>query len=246
MQQIVVITGGAGGIGSQTSLAFAHAGYRVVVADRHLEAGEALVAQGHGQIEFVPTDVCDEASLHDLRQHLSTHYGHITHLLNLAGRAHPEEFKPLSEISPAALAESIQLNLTSQLNIIQTLLPLLLASTHADRSITAISSINAIKAYGRPAYSSAKAGLLGMVQALALELGAKGIRVNAVLPGTVLTPLALSEPKDFDRLIQGSLLGRVASVEEIAEVILSIAIRLTCLTGQAIVADCGQSAKGYR
>lgn len=246
MQQTVVITGGAGGIGSQTSLAFANAGYRVVVADRHLAAGEALVAQSQGRIEFVPTDICDEASLHHLRQYLSTHYGHITHLLNLAGRAHPEEFKPLADIPPAALNESVGLNLTSQLHIIQTLLPPLLASKHADRSITAISSINGIKAYGRPAYSAAKAGLLGMVQALALELGAQGIRVNAVLPGTVLTPLALSEPKDFDRLIQGSLLGRVATVEEIAEVILSVATRLTCLTGQAIVADCGQSTKGYR
>ena len=126
------------------------------------------------------------------------------------------------------------------------LLPLFGKEDDLNRSITFVSSINAIKDYGLPAYSAAKAGLLGLISPLAAELGPRQIRVNALLPGTVLTERTIKLPRRLDESRKrGTALDRFATPDEIAEVAYVIAERMTCVTGQQIVADCGQSIKGY-
>ena len=73
--------------------------------------------------------------------------------------------------------------------------------------------------------------------------GAKGIRINAVLPGTVMTPRTAKQPKDFDAMRRGTALNRLASPEEIAKVVVTLSIDMTCVTGQSVIADCGQVVK---
>ena len=139
------------------------------------------------------------------------------------------------------MSNSIDLNLKSHLFIVQRALELLKRTPGGDRSITVVSSINAVRSHGLPAYSAAKAGIIGLVNATAKELGDLGIRINAVLPGTVPTLRTLKQPKDFEALRRSTLLGRLAQPHEIGQVIACLAIDCTCISAQAILADCGQS-----
>jgi NAD(P)-dependent dehydrogenase (short-subunit alcohol dehydrogenase family) len=84
-----------------------------------------------------------------------------------------------------------------------------------DRSITLVSSINALRDYGLPAYSAAKAGMFGFIRAMAPELGTRGIRINAVVPGTVETGVQ-TQPKDLQALRRNTALGRLTSPSDIA------------------------------
>ncbi len=108
-----------------------------------------------------------------------------------------------------------------------------------------MSSINAVMDFGLPAYSAAKSGLLGLTKSLSSETGKYNIRVNSILPGTTLTQKTSVEPKAYDKYLKGSLLGRFSTADEIAETIYCMAEKLTCITGQQIIADCGQSVKGF-
>jgi NAD(P)-dependent dehydrogenase (short-subunit alcohol dehydrogenase family) len=133
--------------------------------------------------------------------------------------------------------------------LIQAALPRLIAAD-GDRSITLCSSVNALRGYGAPAYSAAKAGLIGMTHALATPLGKRGIRVNVVAPGTTRTPLVEEEmrrandPSRLDRKAKEVPLGRVAMPEDVAAAIESLADRMTYVTDEVIKVDGGQLLAG--
>jgi NAD(P)-dependent dehydrogenase (short-subunit alcohol dehydrogenase family) len=116
-------------------------------------------------------------------------------------------------------------------------------SVEFDRSITLVSSINAIKGYGLPAYSAAKAGMIGLVKGSVVELGRQNIRINAVLPGTVITPRTSKQPKDFEALKQGTALNRLTNSVEVSKAVAFVAIEAISMTGQELILDCGQSVK---
>ena len=168
------------------------------------------------------------------------------HLVSLAGGALESEFEKLVDIDVESIRKSVELNLTSHVMLTRTLLPLLgYASTRSeggpDRSITLVSSINALRDYGLPAYSAAKAGMFGFVRAMATELGASGIRINAVVPGTVVSGSPQTQPKDLTALRRGSALDRLAVPEDIAAVVVAMSHDFTAVTGQYLVVDCGQT-----
>lgn len=143
----------------------------------------------------------------------------------------------------STISDSIDLNLKAHIRITQALLPLFASASLGDRSITYLSSINALLDCGGPGYSAAKAGLLGFVRACTSELGKDGIRVNAVLPGTVPTPNTVVDRTDLGLMLEKTALGRLTTPQEVAEVIYALTQNMTCITGQFIVADCGQSAR---
>jgi NAD(P)-dependent dehydrogenase (short-subunit alcohol dehydrogenase family) len=108
-----------------------------------------------------------------------------------------------------------------------------------DHSVVMVSSINALRDYGLPAYSAAKAGMYGLAHSLATELGAEGIRINVVTPGTVSSG-SRAQPKDFEALRRGTVLGRLARPEDVAAAIVALTLDLRAVTGQSLVVDCGQ------
>jgi 3-oxoacyl-[acyl-carrier protein] reductase len=116
-----------------------------------------------------------------------------------------------------------------------------------DRSVTFTSSWNALTGAGMPAYSAAKAGLIGLMHALTGPLGADGIRVNVVAPGTVVTPrtqrIWASDVGHFERLADTTALGRLGAPVDIARTFVALATELTHVTGQVIVVDGGQMVK---
>lgn len=231
----VLVVGGAGDIGRAVVERFEAAGAEVTVADR------TATDDRHDRDRSVRLDVTDTGAVGALADRVAASGAPLRHVVSLAGGALDEEFEPLASTSASTIDESIRLNLTSHVQLVRALVPVLGASD-GDRSVTVVSSINAIRDYGLPAYSAAKAGLLGLVVSLTSELGAAGIRINAVLPGTVRTRRTSAEPKDFGALTTATALGRLATMREVADVVHGLT-RFTAVTGQAITVDCGQSLR---
>jgi NAD(P)-dependent dehydrogenase (short-subunit alcohol dehydrogenase family) len=107
------------------------------------------------------------------------------------------------------------------------------------------SSVNAFQGWGEPAYSAAKAGLIGLVHALTVPYGTRGIRINAVAPGTIDTPNTRAEdardPDHFEVMQLGVPLGRLGQPDDVAAVLLALARDMQHVTGQVLTVDGGQT-----
>ncbi len=164
--------------------------------------------------------------------------------MTIAGGALPGEKVPLSGIPKQAVMASVQLNLMSHIYTVQEMLPLI----RNGGSVTLVSSINAVRGFGLPVYSAAKAGIVGFMNGATDELANKGVRINTILPGTVPSPRtrALHTPESFERLERTTSLGRLGTSEEIADAIYFMA-NATWMTGSTLIYDGGQttSARVY-
>jgi NAD(P)-dependent dehydrogenase (short-subunit alcohol dehydrogenase family) len=237
----VIIVGGAGAIGRATAEAYLDRGSRVVVIDQAAYPGPSSPA-----LSTVLADVTVDEDLTRARASIEQLGWEIGHLVSLAGGANMAEFGKLLDTEVTNLRASVELNLTSHVLLIRTFLPLLGFGTtnngddDEDHSVVLVSSINALRDYGLPAYSAAKAGMFGLVRALATELGAEGIRINLVAPGTVHSG-ARSQPKDFEALRRSTALGRLTAPEDVAAAVVALTHDLRAVTGQSVVVDCGQT-----
>jgi L-rhamnose 1-dehydrogenase len=192
-------------------------------------------------VQSIEVDVTDSSALAEIAASL----GPISHLVTVAGGALDAETTTTDGLVPTSCWEdSIRVNLTSAYGTLYAFAPNLQAA-HGDRSVTFISSINAIQGYGLVAYSAAKAGLSGMMNALVVPLGRDGIRVNCVLPGTTPTPRTRQEwshvPDHFTKMAAGVPIGRLGAPEDIADAVHAIALTLTHVHGVELVVDGGQS-----
>jgi NAD(P)-dependent dehydrogenase (short-subunit alcohol dehydrogenase family) len=242
MAATVLVTGAAGGIGSATTLALSAQGYRVVGLDQ-LPAPEGSAAAAWIQQDLLDT-VATERVLRE-----SPELAGLRHVVAIAGGAIEDEVGRLdpAEVPVEVFEASVRLNLVAQYATVRGGAARIEAETQdGDRSITVISSINALRGYGMPGYSSAKAGLLGLVVALALPLGRRGLRINAVVPGTVMTPRWRTEyaaaPEVLSsRLVDAGASGRGTRAEDVARAIAAV-LELQQMTGQQLVIDGGQLA----
>jgi NAD(P)-dependent dehydrogenase (short-subunit alcohol dehydrogenase family) len=244
----VIVVGGAGGIGSAVVTAYLERRIDVAVVDKEPSPSITPPSAG-GKLHYLAADVTQRGEIARVRAELARLDWSFAHLVSLAGGALPVEFGSLTDIDASSIAESIELNLTSHILLTREFLLLLGEDSDApqrdrDRSITLVSSINALRDYGLPAYSAAKAGIFGFVYAMAAELGRRQIRINAVVPGTVATPATQTQqPKDFEALRRGAALERLTRPEEVAAAVHAVTHTLTAVTGQQLVVDCGQLAK---
>lgn len=237
-QDAVLVTGAAGAIGRATVRAFGDAGYAVVGFD--------VAAAGVSGADMRTVDVTDERAVASAVAALERDYS-LCHVVGVAGGACPLE--PQTQDDPVAVdldtfRTSIENNLTSQFVVLRACTPLLRRAGRADRSITLTSSWNALTGQGMPAYSAAKAGLHGLVRALAHPLGRDRIRLNAVAPGTVRTPrterIWSDSPGHFERLGETSALDRVGEPDDVAAAFVALALYLRHVTGHVLVVDGGQ------
>lgn len=241
MNETVLITGDAGAIGSATAEAFLQAGRTVLGLD--LEERSTTESSQH---HTVVCDVTDEGSVEDSLRVLEE-LPPLGHVVAVAGGALPEEPKTKDQpwsIDTEVFRNSIERNLTSQFVTMKAAVPWLGTHKAANRSLTFTSSFNALSAQGMPAYSAAKAGLIGMMHAVVGSLGGEGIRVNTVAPGTIRTPrteqIWSHVPDHFERLADTTVLGRVGEPDDVARVYRAVALEMTHVTGQVLVVDGGQ------
>jgi NAD(P)-dependent dehydrogenase (short-subunit alcohol dehydrogenase family) len=242
----VLITGAAGGIGQATAREFARAGHRVLALDVDasvLNLGERL---GNDRIVGMTVDHRDLAAVEAALDRCNM-IDLLRHVVLLAGIALPEE----TQLSggrelphPTLFQASVELNLLGHVNVIWAVQRLLF-SADGDRSIAVCSSVNALQGWGEPAYSAAKAGLIGLVHALTVPYGTRGIRINAVAPGTIDTPNTRAEyvrdPDHFEVMQRGVPLGRLGQPDDVAAVLLALARDMRHVTGQVITVDGGQT-----
>lgn len=241
----VLITGGGGGIGAATARELSEQGVRVVILDRSLEAAETCTASLHGQGHVAAAvDVCDRDAVYGLVQKLVQEGHEISGLVNCAGtitRGAAEQF------DVEAWRKELDIHLTGSMLISQAAFDELAAR---NGSIVNLASVGAILGlYGRLAYSTAKAGILGLTRTLASEWGRAGVRVNAVAPGYVMTPMVESGLKngtlDQSKLVDRIPLGRLAEPEEIASaIVFLLSKRASYFNGSVLCADGGLTIDG--
>jgi len=243
---VVVVTGAAGAIGSATACAFLKAGFHVVGLDRESSITSVISCEHFTGLQV---DLADEAATCEAVAE-SESYGPLAHVVSIAGGALPPE--PGTAGDPMAVTTelfraSVDANLTTQFTVLRAALPLLRRNAGEDRSVALTSSFNALTGCGMPAYSAAKAALIGMMHALVTPLGCDGIRINVIAPGSVRTPrterIWQHDPNHFERLEAGTALGRLGRPDDIARSFIAISTLLTHVTGQVLVVDGGQMVK---
>lgn len=241
--QTVLISGAAGGIGLATARRFCADGYRVISLDKDPISGKGL------PIVSYLVDLTDDSEVERIFSLLREDQKDISHFIGIAGGASPKEPKLQTEgaLPDAALfAASLDQNLVSQWRVLTHVLPFLekAAANGETPSVTLVSSINAMAAYGLPAYSAAKAGMAGLINSMVDFLGSRGIRINALAPGTIPTPKSRAEwalaPGHFEEAGAQTALGHVGTPEAIAESLWALCLHFPHTTGEVICADGGQ------
>lgn len=245
MNKTVLITGAGIGIGRATALAFAAAGYHVVVTDILEKEGADVVEairRAGGSAEFRRLDVRSTADADALVAAVEKDRGAIDCIVANAGIAHKV---PLPALSDEKWDYTFDIDLKGIFRVVRPALPGMKARRSG--AIVCLSSIMGV-AYGwdeHVHYSAAKAGVVGLVRGLAVELAREGIRVNGVAPGYIRTAQLLSKehslgPDGADKAGEFIPMGRIGEPEDIADVILFLASNAArYMTGQTVVVDGG-------
>lgn len=246
-----IVTGAGSGIGRACALAFAEAGYRVVVGDIDGAAAAASVRQLEERGSAGVAVVCDVGRRDDCRRLAATAleaWGRIDALVANAG---VQFAAPLEETSDADWDRVLGTNLKGAAFCAEAVLPAMVEQQAG--SIVFVSSMNVVVGSAEmPAYDASKAGLVGLTKSLAARLGADGIRVNAVAPGATITDFHLrraasagiTEEELRTRAAGYGLLGRPAEPAEIAATIRFLAGNdASFVTGQLLLVDGGASLR---
>ncbi|MEW6643765.1 MAG: SDR family oxidoreductase [Pseudomonadota bacterium] len=243
--KVVLIVGGAGGIGAAAARQFAELGARVVIthrpgADKAAEAAVLVTSlAGEGHAAF-PADVVDTATLLALREAITARYGRLDVLVNSAGFTKAVPHADLDALDDELIDRMFQVNWRGQFAVIRTFAPLLKAS--GDGLIVSLSSIAGITGNGSSiAYCATKAGIDVMTKSLARAL-APQVRVLGVSPGVVDTEFVPGRGADFNAKAATTIpLKRIASADDVAAAIVSCATHLTFSTGTTILVDGGRA-----
>jgi 3-oxoacyl-[acyl-carrier protein] reductase len=237
MTRKVVIVGGASGIGRAVAFALAADDCRVIVADRNTEGARAVAAELDDPHTAATVDVTDEASVRELFEQA----GALDVVVNCAG------FSGLGLITELPVEEFrsvIDVCLTGSFIVIKHAAPRLCDGG----ALVSISSLNGRQpAAAMSAYCAAKAGLSMLTQVAALELAPRGIRVNAVAPGFVHTPLtepATHIPGVVEEYLENTPLGRAGTPEDVADAVVFLC-KAPWLTGEVLDLNGGAHLRRY-
>ncbi|EJN28498.1 dehydrogenase of unknown specificity, short-chain alcohol dehydrogenase like protein [Pseudomonas sp. GM78] len=242
----IIITGASGGIGRASALAFAKAGARVVLLDRDTagieETASAVTAAG-GKVYSIPCDVTDEDAVAAAVDDVVTRFGRLHGAFNNAGVE--QSNLPLHEISSAAWDRIIRIDLTGVFYCMKHQIRAMLNSG-GGAIVNTASSLGSVAIAAASDYIAAKHGVVGLTKAAAVDYGTLNIRVNAIMPGIIETPMivrASEEPnfaKQFAALRERHPIGRFGKPEEIAKAALwLLSDDASFVTGAAMAVDGG-------
>ncbi len=242
--KVALVTGAGSGIGRAVAIAFAREGAKVVVADVNAEGGAMtvrMIMQGGGDATFLKTDVSNEAEVQAMVEKTIELYGRIDCACNNAGVKSSEVFT--ADCKEEDWDRVMNIDLKGQWLCMKHEIPVMVKQ-HGG-AIVNISSIAAFK--GTPKmveYSAAKAASINLTRTAAVEYARQGIRVNAVCPGMIITPMSDggdNKAFDFEKLAGEIVpMGRRAKPEEVAEAVLWLCSdAASYVTGAALPVDGG-------
>jgi NAD(P)-dependent dehydrogenase (short-subunit alcohol dehydrogenase family) len=256
--KVAIVTGGALGMGQATALAFARAGARVAIADVNAEAGRATLAEldataagpGHGL--FVEADVARAADCQRVVAETVDRFGGLDILFNNVGIQPLESYRDVVDTPEALWDRILDVNLKSHFLMAKYAIPEL--RRRGGGVIINNASVQGLQSMKRvPAYAASKGGVLSLTRQMAVEYAAEGIRVLAICPGSIDTPMlravAAQEPDGLDAALErygrSHPLGRLGTGQDIAGVVLCLASPLASfMTGSYVCVDGGYMALG--
>jgi 3-oxoacyl-[acyl-carrier protein] reductase len=244
----LLVTGAASGIGRATALAAAAAGYAVAVGTfkgdpYDAEAVVAEISAAGGRAFAVQADVRDTGEMAAAVQATVAEFGRLDAVVANAGVL---KSAPLEVLTDEDWYRILDIDLTGVMRTVRAAVRAL----PADGAVVVVSSIAgaAVGWSGHTPYTSAKAGLIGFVRSASLELGPRGVRINAVLPGVIESPQSLDPvnsggPAGLERSAQTIPLGRVGQPADVADAILFLLSgSARYVTGQTLTVDGGLTA----
>lgn len=221
--KVALVTGAASGIGRSTAELYAQHGAKVAVADVDVQGGEGtveIIRSDGGEAMFIRTDVSSPEECEQMVQETVKSYGRLDYACNNAGIG--GEQNPTADYSIEGWNRLISINLSGVFYCMKYEIPAMMQS--GGGSIVNIASILAQVAFATaPAYVTSKHGVVGLTQNAALEYGEHGVRVNAVGPGFIKTPMiaGLQQDPEVEKQITAlHPIGRLGLPEEVAELVI--------------------------
>ena len=221
----LIVTGAGGGIGRAASMVLAAAGANVVVSDIVESTGQATVdavQSGGGTALFVKADLASEGDVRALVERAVSAYGRLDGAFNNAGLE--QCAIPLHELTTEQWERALRVDLTSVFWCLKYQVLAMLA-TGGGAIVNTASSLGQVAIQNASEYITAKHGVVGLTRAAAAEYGGRGIRVNAILPGIIRTPMIARLTEDarfsaiFDKLKDRHPIGRFGEPSEIGEAV---------------------------
>ncbi len=214
--KVVIITGGACGIGQASSEKFSQEGAIVVIWDINEEKGAAMVQQlqaAGGKASFQKVNTADFEATQQAAAEVVSQYGTIDVLINNAGITRDATIK---KMTIEQWDQVISVNLTGVFNCVKAVTPTMIEN-NSGRIINTSSVVGLYGNFGQTNYSATKAGVIGMTKTLARELGKYSITVNAVAPGFIATDMVRAMPEKVIDMMKGKApLGRLGEPADIA------------------------------
>ena len=245
-RRVALVTGASSGIGRATAEAFVARGYATALIDRDADEGRLVQTQlrKSGECLFIQCDVTDDGAVRDAVARTVGAYGRLDAAFNAAG-IDGEAGKPTAECSMENWNRVIATDLTGLWSCMRYEIPQMLKA--GGGSIVNCASIaGLLGAPTLPAYVAAKHGVVGLTKTAALEYARQGIRVNAVCPGLIDTPMTRKglTPEFAAKLVEESPIGRFGQPAEIAAAVVWLCDQSPgFLTGQAIAVDGAWTAR---
>src|ERR1700690_2056237 len=242
--KVALVTGGTSGIGRETAILFAKKGARVVVAGRREIEGKAtveVIQRAGGEGIFVKTDVSQASEVKALVERTVEAFGGLDYAFNNAGIE--GKWAPIVEQSEEDWDRTVDINLKGTWLCLKFELQQMLKQGRGGPIVNMSSVAGFIGGYGVATYSATKHGVLGLTKSAALEVAKNGIRVNAICPAVIETPMAdrrFGEPEANKRLRELHPVGRFGKSLEVAEAVVWICSSAAgFMTGQSLVLDGG-------
>ncbi|RTL73493.1 MAG: SDR family oxidoreductase [Bradyrhizobiaceae bacterium] len=235
--KVAIVTGGASGIGKAMCKALAGEGADVVVVDLDGQKGKEAAKEIGGKSISLQADVTSSTSMNKMAEEVDSQFGRIDILINNVG---VRITKPFLDHTDADWNTMIQTNLTGPFLCSRAVVPFMKRAGKG-RIINTASIASFVGRPNRVAYVSAKAGLLGMTRAMAIDLGPMGITCNAIAPGSINSPMNASQAADAENdWGKETPMGRWGTAEDIANAAVFLALdESSYITGAELKVDGG-------